>query len=182
MMLKAALATAFVLVSASAMPGEPPVPEPPRVRVTSSSERIVGSLVRVDEAEVTIQTSGKGKEVRLKKDSITQFEVSRRGSNRAKGIVLGLLGGAVVGGVLGSMTEEDCDSPAEGIPAFTDALCSNLQGTGTGAGILLGAPLGAALGFALSHGERWESTNPDRLRLVIAPRKGGGMVRVSFRF
>jgi hypothetical protein len=180
MMLKAALATAFVLVSASAMPGEPPVPEPPRVRVTSPSGRIVGTLVDIDDAALTIHPAGKSQVVRLRKESIIQFEVSRRRSSRAKGIVIGLVGGAVVGGILGALSEEDCDTPQGDV--FSDGLCKGLHGTATGAGILLGAPLGAALGFALSHGERWESTTPDRLRVVIAPTKGGGAIRVSFRF
>jgi hypothetical protein len=104
--------------------------------------------------------------------AITQLEVSRRRSNRGKVIGLGALAGAVVGGAIGLADEPDCRSG--------DFLC--MKGASTAAGVIIGAPVGALIGLAFSHGERWESTSSDGLRVAIAPMKGGGAVRLSFRF
>jgi hypothetical protein len=182
------LAAAFALAPAGAgAADEKPSTKPLRVRVTSAavpSGRAVGTLVGVDDSSVTLSLSGKKEAVRLEKSAITQIEISRRRGNRGKAIGLGLLAGAVVGGAIGLAGEQDCAPQPSGGNDFTlfSSLCEDLNGTSTAAGVIVGAPVGALIGLALSHGERWESTSSDGLRLAIAPMKGGAAVRLSFRF
>jgi hypothetical protein len=169
------LAATLAVSPARAAAEEKPSNEPLRVRVTSSavpSGRAVGTLVGVDERTVTLRPSGKKEHVRLDKSAITHLEVSRRRGNRGKAIGLGFLAGAVVGGAIGHADEQDCRPE--------DFLC--MRGVSTAAGVVIGAPVGALIGLAVSHGERWESTSSDGLHVAIAPTKGGGAVRLSFRF
>ncbi len=38
------------------------------------------------------------------------------------------------------------------------------------------------VGLAVSHGEKWETTSPDRRLLAITPTRGGAAFRLSFAF
>jgi hypothetical protein len=40
---------------------------------------------------------------------------------------------------------------------------------------ILTVPAGALLGWASAPGEKWEVSTPDRLRVAVAPTRGGGV-------
>jgi hypothetical protein len=146
----------------------------PRVRVTTSDEEtIVGSLAGLTPDELVVAQAG-DKGVRLKRAAVTKLEVSQRRGNRGKAIRIGLLAGAAVGAGIGLATGEDCSKGDQ-------IVCFDQGATTAGIG-LLGAFTGSLVGLAVSHGERWQATSPDALRLVIVPRKGGLTLRLAFAF
>jgi hypothetical protein len=150
--------------------------EGPRVRVTSTavpSGRLVGTLVGLDGEALTVKPSKEGAEVRLKQAAIDRLEVSRRRGNRGKAVGLGVLVGAAAAGVLGLATGDDCRQGS--FVCFDRGTTSAMYG-------VVAVPAGALIGLAFSHGEKWEITSPDRLRVVIAPTRAGAAFRVSFEF
>lgn len=153
-----------------------PDPEGPRVRVTSPvapSGRIEGTLVGLDEEALTVRESKESSDVRLRRESITGVEISRRRSNRGKAVAIGaLVGGGVALGI-GLATGKDCQPG--------DFLCFDKGATSVLSGLLT-VPAGALLGLAFSHGEKWETTTVDRLSVAIGPVRGGAAISLSFRF
>lgn len=144
----------------------------PRLRVTSPtapSGHVVGTLVGIDDDALTLRASGQTGDVRLKRESIAKLEVSRKRGNRGKAMIVGFLVGAAAGAVLGASTISNNDAFIT--PEEAAAILA-----------ILGAPTGALLGLACSHGEKWETTTPDRLHVAITPTRGGLAVGVSFAF
>ena len=151
-------------------------PQEPRVRVTSPaapSGLIVGTLVGLDEETLTVRASKQTNDVPLKREAVTKLEVSRRRGNRGKAVAVGALVGAAVGVTLGLATGSNCQPSS--FVCFDKGEKSVIFG-------LLTVPAGALLGLAVSHGEKWETTTPDRLRVAITPKRGGVGLTVSFGF
>jgi hypothetical protein len=170
----------------------PRVTVSPRVRVTApgvSGKRLVGTLLAMDEATLTIGL-GDGKGVReVPRSAITRIEMSRRPSRRGKGAGIGALVGIGAAVAIGMAAGDDCGSlpePAPGWEGFTDALnrnlCMDKMETALAASILI-VPAAALIGMGAAGGEKWSRTTPDRLRLAVKPTRTGGLgAALSLRF
>jgi hypothetical protein len=185
--LRARFALALLLAAHVSMAEEDasPKPAPPRVRVTTTDQKsLVGNLAALTPDEIVLVQKGdeKDKEVRLKRAAISRLEVSRRRSNRGKAIGIGFLSGAVAGTGVGLATRDDCSD----IPPFctfdgcAKPMCFN-DATIAGS-VVLGVVAGSLVGLAVSHGEKWQGTTPENLRLVLVPRRGGIALKLAFEF
>ena len=163
-----------------------------RVRVTApavSGERLVGTLVRMDETTLTLR-AGKGKgTLEVPRAAIIRLEVSRSRSRKGEGAGIGMLVGIGAAVAVGLGAGGGCESVAVPDPwlfGLSERLDRNLC-VGKGEAALLTSlvtiPVGALIGYAAAPGERWVATTPDRLRLAVAPVRGGGVgATLSVRF
>jgi hypothetical protein len=162
-----------------------------RIRVTApgvSGRRLVGTLVGMDETSLTLRADkGKGT-LAVPRNSITRLEVSRHPSRRGKGAGIGALVGIGAAVVLGVAAGDDCSFPParseelDLVERLDRNLCFGKGETALAAAIVT-VPLGTLLGYAAAPGERWVATSPDRLRVAVAPARGGGVrASLSVRF
>ena len=149
-----------------------------RIRVTApslSGKRLVGVLVGLDETTLRLQREGKPPLV-VPRASILKVEVSRRRSRNGDGAGIGLLAGLGAAIAFGLATGDDCNAiVGDDFEArLSRAFCYDRGERALIAGFLT-VPAGILLGLAAAPGERWEATSPDRLRVAIAPARGGGV-------
>jgi hypothetical protein len=181
------LALALFIVARAGVADEDPSPKPapPRVRVTTTGQKsLVGDLAALTPDEIVLvqRDDEKDKEVRLKRAAVARLEVSQRRSNRSKVIGIGFVSGVAAGTAVGLATRDDCSE----IPPFctfdgcAKPLCFN-DATVAGS-VVLGALIGSAVGLVVSHGEKWQATTPESLRLVLFPRRGGIALKLAFEF
>lgn len=169
------------LVGAGAAQGDEPTGagSGPRVRLTApavSGKRLIGTLVRQDDATLTLQRQGAKETMAVPRAAITRIEVSRHRSRRGKGAGIGALVGLGAAVVIGVAAGEDCYDGRARLICFD-------KGTMTAASALLTIPVGTLLGMAVAPGERWQTTTPERLRVALAPVRGGGVrASLSLRF
>jgi len=139
-----------------------------RVRVSVAPDephrqRSVGTLLAFNTSHLRIALADGTREIEIPRSALTRLEVSRgRSSKWATGLVLGLLGGALIGAAV-LLTIDD---PPSGLPAKDWAAV----------GAVLGAPPGMVLGTAIGasiRADRWEQVSLDRLRVSFAPQRDG---------
>lgn len=166
---------AVVVAMRVAQADEPgPVAPGSRVRLTAQSvsgKRLVGTVVGLDEATLTLQRQGAKETLQVPRGAITTLEVSRHRSRKGKGAGIGALVGlgAAVAIGLGAGDDDDC------------VFCYSKGETAAIFGILT-VPAGALLGLAVAPGEKWVASSPDRLRVSVVPVRGGAGLTVSLRF
>jgi hypothetical protein len=162
----------------------------PRVRITAptvSGKRLVGTLLRMNEASATLQKGGEVIEV--PRSAITRIELSRRASRKGKGAAIGALVGLGAALAIGFATGDDCGALPEPDPwwsGLVERLNRNLcMGKGETAALtaILTVPAASLIGMGAAGGERWVRTTPDRFRLTVAPVRTGGIgAAMSLRF
>jgi hypothetical protein len=153
-----------------------PTSASPRVRVTAptvSGTRLVGTLLRMDEATLTLRRKGGKEVIEVPRRAITRMEVSRRPSKRGKGAGIGALIGLGAAVAIGVAEGEDCSGGKW--------LCFDTP-TMVLASSILTIPAGTVLGLVFAPGESWVAATPERLRLAVTPARGGVGVALSLRF
>lgn len=160
-------------VSALGARGAPGLPQGTHVRVTSrEAGRLRGSVVAMDETWLTLGSEGSAP-YRLPLASIDKMEqqVGRK-SNIWRGVVVGVVAGALVGLVL-PVDSGDCSATSE-------SFCS--RGEAMAGGVLTGALVGVLVG-ALTHHDVWAPVRTDLGRTSASPtRRSGLRVALSLRF
>jgi len=161
------------------------LPSGPRVRLTApsvSGKRLVGTVVGLDEVALTLQRHGVTDTMLVPRAAITRLEISR-GRRRSKGALIGAVVGLGSGVALGLATGSDCSSDPD-LRALFVAFFGGCKGTTRAVVISVATvPVGALVGFLVAPGEKWEASSPDRLRIAVAPTRGGGVrAAVSVRF
>jgi len=135
------------------------------------SPRIVtGHLQAVAGDTLRIRAQSSGAELAIPTASVAQgWVVEGRKGNFWAGAGIGLLAGALIGGVIGS-TQELCIFECSPATLF---------------GVIIGAPAGALLGGAVGsqiQSDRWRPLSVNRLGLGVQPRLGAIGLRVSVAF
>jgi hypothetical protein len=188
---RAVLLALTLVVPASLFAEEPAAgasPEGPRIRLTApsvSGGRLIGTVVSLDEATLTLQRQGGEGTLLVPLRAITTLEVSRHRSRKGKGAAIGALVGLGSAVAIGLAAGDDCTGSAQGddLSSRLDrSLCFGAAET-TLLSAILTVPAGALLGLVTAPGEKWEASTPDRLRIAVAPVRGGGVrAAVSVRF
>jgi len=174
-----------VVVGVGVAQADEPAPVAPglRVRLTApsvSGKRLVGTVVGLDDATLTLQREGGKETLQVPRGAITTTEVSWRRSRKGKGAAIGALVGLGAAVVVGLAIGQDCETVPPFEPLF-DLLCLS-NGESVGVLAILTVPAGALLGLAVAPGEKWHPSSPDRLSVRITPARGGARVSVSLRF
>ena len=150
----------------------------PRVRLTAptlSGKRLIGTLVRQDDATLTLQREG-AEALTVPRAAITRIEVSRHRGRRGLGAGIGALVGIGAAVAIGRHSGEDCDDGRFRFLCFDRTTTAALYA-------ILTVPAGTVVGAVVAPGEKWETTTTDRLRLTMAPVRGGGArASLSVRF
>jgi hypothetical protein len=166
------LTAVVVGVSVTQVDEPGPVALGPRVRLTApsvSGKRLVGIVVGLDEATLTLQRQGGKDTLQVPRRAITGVEVSQRRSRKGKGAGIGALVGLGAAVAIGLAADDEC------------GFCYSKGETAAIVGILT-VPAGALLGLAVAPGEKWHPSSLDRLSVRITPARGGAGVSVSLRF
>ncbi len=157
----------------------------PRIRVTGpSGKRLVGVFASLDETTLRIEREEGTSPIAVPRASITKIEVSRRRSRNALGAEIGLVAGIATAIVIGLATGDDCEAIVgdDFESRLSRAFCFDRGETAVITGVLT-VPAGILLGLAAAPGEKWEASSTDRLRLAVAPARGGGVrAALAIRF
>ena len=153
-----------------------------RVRVMAPGiGTLVGSLVAIDAEALTLRPA-KGEPRRILLADLERLEVSRKPGRRRRGALIGLAAGAVGGYIWGASSNPDGCQPSEynfcffgSGPWFSD------EESGVMGAVFFGG-IGAIVGAIVAPGEKWERVSDPRLRVSVAPVRGGATVGVSLRF
>jgi hypothetical protein len=165
-------------------------PSGSRVRVTApsfSGKRLVGVLVGLDETTLTLQRQGAKGPLQVPRAAITKIEASRHPSRKARGAGIGLLVGLGAAAVVGLAAGDNCKPVPENDlwdlgARLQNSLCYSKGDMALLSGILL-VPAATLLGVVASPGEKWEVSTTDRLRIAVAPARGGGVrAALAIRF
>jgi hypothetical protein len=184
-----AMAVASLLVAAIGASAEES-PSGARVRVTApsfSGKRLIGVLVGLDETTLTLQPPGAKGSLQVPRATITKIEASRHPGRKARGAGIGLLVGLGAAAVVGLAAGDDCTpSPEDNLGDFGTrlrySLCFDKGDMALLSGILL-VPAATLLGVVASPSEKWEVSTTDRLRIAVAPTRGGGVrATLAIRF
>jgi hypothetical protein len=179
-----------LLVEVAGVQTEKPSPGP-RVRVTApsvSGKRLIGVLAGLDETTLTLQREGDKGPLQMPRASVTKIEVSRRRS-RAAGAGVGMLLGVGTAAVVGLVSGDDCGRSPGGGPGGVwrrrgggGLYCLDDTAIAVLSGIVI-VPVATLLGLVATPGEKWEVATVDRLRLAVAPTRGGGVrAALAIRF
>jgi hypothetical protein len=123
---------------------------------------LIGELVSSDEQYLVLRRPGTGDLLRVPTGLVSRVQVSKGGS-RGRSAGMGAIFGACVLGLMMAASDWEPKELAVGM--------------GVGAGAAFGGMLGAAGG-----GEGWAPTSTTRLRIAVAPQRGGLGARVTLRF
>jgi hypothetical protein len=178
------LIAAVVGVSVTQADEPGPVATGLRVRLTApsvSGKRLVGTVVGLDEATLTLQRQGGKETLQVPRGAITTIETSWRRSRKGKGAVIGALFGLGTGVALGFAIGENCGNTIPELQVIISSLCLS-KGEAAGVLALVAVPAGALLGLAVAPGEKWHPSSLDRLSVRITPARGGAGLTVSLRF
>jgi hypothetical protein len=155
-------------VTASAGDDRPAVGS--RVRVTASGlagGRVVGDLIAIEAAEVTLRRAGSSEVLAIPRDDVTRLEVAsttRSHVGRSSGI--GALVGLGIGVAVGYAAGDDCGAPNASF------ICISRGGAAVGLGVA-GAGMGALLGLAFSpHETLWQPVDVAGLQVSLTPSAG----------
>ena len=166
-----ALALPF-LAGSSGLPAQDEGGLPPggRVRVTAprlSPKPLVGIVESSSAQAVLVRVGERDPAVSVPRADIMRLELSRGRARRKSALIGGAIGAVVcLGGVYAL-----CKSEGECDPVVAAA-------TSAGFGFGVGAGVGA-----LVAPERWQDVPLDRVRVSLAPTRGGGVsIRASFAF
>ena len=157
-----------------------------RIRVTAPTfigNRLVGTLVGLDETTLRLQREGK-EPLDVPRASIVRVEVSRHRSRKRQGAQNGLLVGLGAAIAVGLATgEKNCDAIAgdDFLGRLNRAFCFDRGETALLTGILT-VPAGIVLGILAAPGEKWDVVNADRLRFTVAPQREGVRAALAIRF
>ena len=176
------IALAVVVSSGSSVVAQTPVrlESGARVRLVAPAIPVGEQIVRIEgTANDTLVFRSEGYPVTrsLALSEISSVDVSLGQRRRtARGALMGLGTGVLVGAVVGYMTFEPC----EGFCMFEPTTAGgNAAWVGLGGG-LLGLVAGTTVGF-LTKSERWQRVHT-RTTVGISPAAGGGVIAVSRRF
>lgn len=156
----------------------------PRVRLTAPSvsiERLVGTLVGLDETTLTLRRQGAKDTVRVPRGAITTIETSAHRSRKGRGAAIGALAGLGAGVAFGLAIGEDCSVIPEELEPLLSVICFS-KGEMAAVAALLAVPAGALVGLAVAPGEKWQRSSLERLSVRIRPARGGAALTVSLRF
>ena len=135
-----------------------------------------GHLQSLDSDTLRIREAGSDAELAIPTVSIAELWVLEgRKGNFWNGAGIGLVAGALVGGIIGSKQEFcifDCSAPSGGSPL-------------TLVGVIVGAPAGALLGGIVGsqiRSDRWRQLPVNHLGMTFDPRLGTIGLRVSVAF
>jgi hypothetical protein len=187
------LVVALIALGVGVSVAQPDEPVPPvlgtRVRLTVPSvagKRLIGIVRDVDDAMLTLQRDGDKGTLQVPRSAITKVEVSRRRSRKGKGAVIGMLVGLGAAVGVGLAEGQDCGSPPEddsfGYSFVFHSLCFSKAETAFITGVLT-VPVGTLLGLVAAPREKWEVSSASRLKVAVAPVRGGGVrAAVTVRF
>jgi hypothetical protein len=153
--------------------GLPAEGERVRARLVDWKDRedwVVGRLVEVGDGSIRIKPAkGEVVEIPLRRLDRLDRSLGQRslGKSTLRGAGYGLVGGAALGVLVGSMGSGGFLAPEP----QEAAVVVGLAGAALGGFIGLGAP-----------GERWEKTEPGAWRVSVAPARGGVAASVRFSF
>jgi hypothetical protein len=175
-----------VVVGVSVAQADEPEPVAPgsRVRLTAPSvsvERLVGTVVGLDEATLTLQRQGAKDTLQVPRGAITTLETSAHGSRKGRGAAIGALAGLGAGVALGLAIGEDCSEVLGELEPLFSVFCFS-KGEMAAVAALLTVPAGALVGLAVAPGEKWQRSSLERLSVRIRPARGGAALTVSLRF
>ena len=164
---------------ASAGEGEPTA-DGRRVRISApgfAKKPIIGTLIAIDGTRVTVQRAKESERVAIPRDAVARFEISRKNSRKGTGAGIGALTGAGFGAAIGFAAGEECGAPDASSTGLWPSrrlsiLCFSRGESAAGVG-LAGAVLGAIVGAIVAPGEKWETANPDSLKVSVTPLPGG---------
>ena len=152
-----------------------------RVEVLGNRETLTATIESVTADELVLKSMGAAQPLRLSLGQLDHLEVARGSRTQwRKGAVIGLIPGAVLGGLAGALIQ--CDPYAsECNPDATLAAAGGLAGA-----IILGgatATVGALIGLAFKT-ERWVTVHEGKTQasLTLAPTVGGMRVGLSVSF
>ena len=147
------------------------VPAPGEAPITWTKEGrwLMGTVVAADERRLVLQVSGRSQPVILRREDISAMVVSEWRRTRGKGALMGAGIGAGVGLLMGFLSGDD----PPGWFAFTAGEKAVMLAVAL-------APIGVLVGLAVPPAERWREVPTDRIRLSLAPARGGGAA-VSLR-
>jgi hypothetical protein len=144
-----------------------------RVTVPTGGGRLVGTVLALDDKNLTLQVPGKTDTAVLRREDITELFVSAGRRSRGRGALIGAAIGAGAGALIGLAAGSDDRSNFIRFSAGQKAVLF---------GIVL-APIGALVGAAGHPAERWKELPKDRIRLSLAPVSGrGAAVSLAFVF
>ena len=165
------LAVALLVGDAAAAQDVPPATPPPaapplgaRLRVTTASATLTGSLVRLTDDSLLLR----GRDARalgVARADVIRLQISERARSRKKAVLIGLASGAVLGAVGGRAAVHG----RECLPDLAGVIhCSDERGAGTAVGAIVGGLVGSGVGFAVGGRERWrplgQGTSPVEVR------------------
>jgi len=143
-----------------------------RVEVKGDRDTLIATIESVTADELVLKSMGAAQPLRLSLGQLDQLEVSRGSRTQwRKGAVIGLIPGAVVGGLAGALIQ--CDPYASDCnPDATLAAAGGLAGA-----IILGgatATVGALIGLAFKT-DHWVRVHEgkQKVSLNLAPARGG---------
>jgi hypothetical protein len=173
-----------MVVGVGVAQADEPVPVAPglRVRLTApsvSGKRLVGTVVALDDATLTLQRQGGQETLQVPRGAMTTTEVSWRRSRKGKGAAIGGLVGLGAAVAIGLAAGEDCspfqdvgDPLGDAVAHFLRSFCYS-KGEMAAVAAILTLPAGALLGLAVAPGEKWQPSSLDRLSVRITPARGG---------
>ena len=142
-----------------------------RVTVPTGGGQLVGTVLTLDDKNLTLQVLGKPDTTVLLRQDITQVEVSAGRRSRGRGALNGAGIAAGFGGLMGLVSGNDDASSFIRLTAAEKALIL----------AVVFAPIGALIGVAVRPAERWKELPKDRIRLSFVP-VGERGVAVSLAF
>lgn len=141
-------------------------------------KQITGRMLDLSDAAITIETSPDRPPVVLSRKDVAGLEVSLRRSRRKKGALIGLAVGAAIGTVIMAADNghDSCPPLDQDFLGVCRSLQEAMQAPGVYvAGALFSSAAGAGIGALIAPGEKWERVTRDRLRVAVAPTRGGGV-------
>ena len=144
-----------------------------RVTVPTGGGRLVGTVLALDDKNLTLQVSGKPDTTVLRREDITKVAVSAGRRSRGRGALIGAALGAGAAVFIGLAAGSDDSGTFIAFSAGQKALL---------AAIVL-VPIEAVIGAAVHPPERWKELPKDRIRLSFTPVSGrGAAVSLAFLF
>jgi hypothetical protein len=158
--------TLACFLTASQAAAQTPVGQGSRVRVvqrSSGAAVVTGSLARLTGDSLVVNVGDSPRTFVV--DQAHELQVSRGKKGRTgRGLLLGLLGGATLGAIIGAATSNESDCGA------ADYLCLDTPAFGALSGGLLGGLLGTAAGGIIGSqmkSERWQSVDHRGIRVAF---------------
>ena len=153
----------LLIVATGPSPGPGVLNVGTRVRASApaiSAAPLVGTVTKLSSDAIELAVAGRDAPILLPRTSLSRLEVRTghsRGKGAKRGLMIGALAGAVVGGV-GCRDSGDWDS----------WMCAAILGG-------MGGALGAGVGGVVGAGDHWTPVLIDRVELGIGPTPGVGL-------